>query len=107
MEKVRISSPCAELCPGQNIQLIAVFLVSWVPLLKLTGFCLCAERLPKMVQPLTKVKKVKKYGNKKFNRHQHDRKIAVKVDIDATCSRTLTSERSPQCARILESRNAG
>ncbi|KAK9907424.1 hypothetical protein WJX75_003384 [Coccomyxa subellipsoidea] len=31
-----------------------------------------------MVQPLTKVKKVKKYGNKKFNRHQHDRKIAVK-----------------------------
>ena len=38
-----------------------------------------------MVQPLTKVKKVKKYGNKKFNRHQHDRKIAVKVDTDASC----------------------
>ena len=32
-----------------------------------------------MVQPLAKPKRVKKFGNKKFNRHQHDRKIAVKV----------------------------
>ena len=39
-----------------------------------------------MVQPLTKIKKVKKYGNKKFNRHQHDRKMAVKVIINTSCS---------------------
>ena len=32
-----------------------------------------------MVQPLAKPKRVKKFGLKKFNRHQHDRKIAVKV----------------------------
>jgi ribosomal protein L32E len=32
-----------------------------------------------MVQPLSKPKIIKKFGNKKFNRHQHDRKIAVKV----------------------------
>lgn len=32
-----------------------------------------------MVQPLSKPKRVKKFGLKKFNRHQHDRKIAVKV----------------------------
>ena len=34
-----------------------------------------------MVQPLAKPKRVKKFGLKKFNRHQHDRKIAVKVGI--------------------------
>ena len=33
----------------------------------------------RMVQPLQKPKRVKKFGLKKFNRHQHDRKIAVKV----------------------------
>ncbi|CAK0784987.1 60S ribosomal protein L32-1 [Coccomyxa viridis] len=32
-----------------------------------------------MVQPLAKPKRVKKFGLKKFNRHQHDRKIAVKT----------------------------
>lgn len=32
-----------------------------------------------MVQPLSKPKVLKKYGNKKFKRHQSDRKIAVKV----------------------------
>ena len=32
-----------------------------------------------MVQPLSKPKIIKKFGNKKFNRHQHDRKMAVKV----------------------------
>ncbi|CAL5228957.1 g12189 [Coccomyxa viridis] len=31
-----------------------------------------------MVQPLQKPKRVKKFGLKKFNRHQHDRKMAVK-----------------------------
>lgn len=32
-----------------------------------------------MVQPLAKPKRVKKFGFKRFNRHQCDRKIAVKV----------------------------
>jgi len=32
-----------------------------------------------MVQPLSKPKIIKKFGQKKFKRHQHDRKIAVKV----------------------------
>ena len=32
-----------------------------------------------MVQPLSKPKIIKKFGHKKFKRHQHDRKIAVKV----------------------------
>ena len=32
-----------------------------------------------MVQPLSKPKIIKKFGTKKFNRHQHDRKMAVKV----------------------------
>ena len=91
-EKVRDSGLCAEFTL-KSIQLFVVISVTWVPLLKLTGFCRCAEKVAKMVQPLTKVKKVRKYGNKKFNRHQHDRKIAVKVDIDAPCSLTLTSER--------------
>ena len=33
----------------------------------------------RMVQPLAKPKRVKKFGFKRFNRHQCDRKIAVKV----------------------------
>ena len=33
----------------------------------------------RMVQPLQKPKRVKKFGLKRFNRHQCDRKIAVKV----------------------------
>ena len=36
-----------------------------------------------MVQPLSKPKIIKKFGHKKFKRHQHDRKIAVKVRPEA------------------------
>jgi hypothetical protein len=36
-----------------------------------------------MVQPLSKPKIIKKFGHKKFKRHQHDRKIAVKVRAHA------------------------
>lgn len=39
-----------------------------------------------MVQPLSKPKIIKKFGHKKFKRHQHDRKIAVKVRPEASGS---------------------
>jgi hypothetical protein len=42
-----------------------------------------------MVQPLAKPKRVKKFGFKRFNRHQCDRKIAVKV---GNCCNTASSE---------------
>jgi len=59
--------------------------------------CLVAQRLAtalnvglcrraagaRMVQPLSKPKIIKKFGHKKFKRHQHDRKIAVKVRAHA------------------------
>jgi len=43
-----------------------------------------------MVQPLSKPKRVKKFGLKKFNRHQHDRKIAVKVGDAAALQEVQT-----------------
>ena len=45
----------------------------------------------KMVQPLQKPKRVKKFGLKRFNRHQCDRKIAVKVGCCYSLLQALTS----------------
>ena len=71
--------------------------------------CLIAQRLAavpdsglrraagaRMVQPLSKPKIIKKFGHKKFKRHQHDRKIAVKVRAHA--------DRHREAAAVLRAR---